>query len=60
MFAREADEAFPLGPASARPYIDLAALERVLVECARGRGLGRAGGSSPRTPRSRTCASASA
>src|SRR6478735_4707271 len=34
MFGREADEAFPLGPASARPYIDLAALERVLVECA--------------------------
>src|SRR6478736_10006607 len=34
MFGREADEAFPLGPASARPYIDLAVLERVLVECA--------------------------
>lgn len=34
MFAREADEAHPLGPASARPYIDLAVLERVLVECA--------------------------
>ncbi|MGZ5405296.1 MAG: ATP-binding protein, partial [Nocardioides sp.] len=34
MFAREADEAFSLGPASARPYIDLAVLERVLVECA--------------------------
>jgi acetyl/propionyl-CoA carboxylase alpha subunit/acetyl-CoA carboxylase carboxyltransferase component len=33
-FAREADEAYPLGPASARPYIDLAVLERVLVECA--------------------------
>ena len=33
MFAREADEAYPLGPASARPYIDLAVLERVLVEC---------------------------
>ena len=33
MFAREADEAHPLGPASARPYIDLAVLERVLVEC---------------------------
>ncbi|WP_203336745.1 ATP-binding protein [Nocardioides limicola] len=32
MFAREADEAWPLGPASARPYIDLAVLERVLVE----------------------------
>ena len=34
MFAREADEACSLGPASARPYIDLAVLERVLVECA--------------------------
>jgi len=34
MFAREADEAWPLGPASGRPYIDLAVLERVLVECA--------------------------
>ena len=34
MFAREADEAFSLGPASARPYIDLAVLERVLVQCA--------------------------
>ncbi len=33
MFAREADEAFSLGPASARPYIDLAVLERALVEC---------------------------
>jgi acetyl/propionyl-CoA carboxylase alpha subunit/acetyl-CoA carboxylase carboxyltransferase component len=34
MFAREADEAFSLGPAAARPYIDLAVLERVLVEAA--------------------------
>ena len=34
MFAREADEAYSLGPASARPYIDLAVLEQVLVECA--------------------------
>src|SRR4051794_35267586 len=34
MFAREADEAWPLGPAAARPYIDLAVLERVLLECA--------------------------
>ena len=33
MFAREADEAYALGPASARPYIDLAVLERALVEC---------------------------
>ncbi len=34
MFARDADEAYPLGPASSRPYIDLAALERALVDCA--------------------------
>jgi acetyl/propionyl-CoA carboxylase alpha subunit/acetyl-CoA carboxylase carboxyltransferase component len=34
MFAREADEAHSLGPAAARPYIDLAVLERVLVGCA--------------------------
>jgi acetyl/propionyl-CoA carboxylase alpha subunit/acetyl-CoA carboxylase carboxyltransferase component len=33
MFAREADEAYALGPAASRPYIDLAVLERVLVEC---------------------------
>ncbi|MFP5335470.1 MAG: carboxyl transferase domain-containing protein [Actinomycetes bacterium] len=33
MFAREADEAYALGPASARPYIDLGVLERVLVDC---------------------------
>ncbi len=32
MFVREADEAYLLGPASARPYIDLAVLERALVE----------------------------
>ncbi len=31
LFAREADEAYDLGPASARPYLDLAVLERVLV-----------------------------
>ena len=31
-FAREADLAYCLGPASARPYLDLAALERALVE----------------------------
>ncbi len=31
-FVREADEAFDLGPASARPYLDLALLERALVE----------------------------
>src|SRR5690349_22776441 len=32
MFAREADEAYDLGPAGARPYLDLAVLERVLTE----------------------------
>ena len=31
-FVREADVAYDLGPASARPYIDLKALERALVE----------------------------
>jgi len=31
-FVREADIAYSLGPASARPYIDLAALERALRE----------------------------
>jgi acetyl/propionyl-CoA carboxylase alpha subunit/acetyl-CoA carboxylase carboxyltransferase component len=31
-FVREADIAYPLGPASARPYLDLAVLERALVE----------------------------
>lgn len=30
-FVREADEAYDLGPASARPYLDHAALERALV-----------------------------
>ncbi|RJS46821.1 carboxyl transferase domain-containing protein [Nocardioides cavernaquae] len=32
MFVREADESYGLGPASARPYLDLAVLERALVE----------------------------
>jgi acetyl/propionyl-CoA carboxylase alpha subunit/acetyl-CoA carboxylase carboxyltransferase component len=32
MFVREADLACPLGPASARPYLDHALLERALVE----------------------------
>ncbi len=32
MFVREADEAYLLGAAAARPYIDLVALERALVE----------------------------
>ncbi|MGB3443334.1 MAG: biotin carboxylase N-terminal domain-containing protein [Actinophytocola sp.] len=31
-FVREADIAYPLGPASARPYLDLAVLERALLE----------------------------
>jgi acetyl/propionyl-CoA carboxylase alpha subunit len=32
MFVREADIAYDLGPASARPYLDLKVLERALVE----------------------------
>ncbi len=32
MFVREADHAYPLGPASVRPYLDLAVLERALRE----------------------------
>ena len=31
-FVREADLAYPLGPAAARPYLDHALLERALVE----------------------------
>jgi acetyl/propionyl-CoA carboxylase alpha subunit len=31
-FVREADLAYPLGPASARPYLDLAVLEQALLE----------------------------
>jgi acetyl/propionyl-CoA carboxylase alpha subunit/acetyl-CoA carboxylase carboxyltransferase component len=31
-FVREADLVYPLGPASARPYLDLAVLEKALVE----------------------------
>src|SRR6185312_16335488 len=30
MFVREADDAYPLGPAAARPYLDHARLERAL------------------------------
>ena len=36
MFVREADLAYPLGPAAARPYLDYAVLERAL-----SRDLGR-------------------
>jgi acetyl/propionyl-CoA carboxylase alpha subunit/acetyl-CoA carboxylase carboxyltransferase component len=32
MFVREADLAYDLGPAAARPYLDLAVLERALLE----------------------------
>ncbi len=32
MFVREADLGYPLGPASARPYLDMAVLERALHE----------------------------
>ncbi len=32
MFVREADLSYDLGPASARPYLDLAVLERALTE----------------------------
>src|SRR5581483_8890703 len=31
-FVREADLSYPLGPAAARPYLDLAVLERALLE----------------------------
>ncbi|MGH3212378.1 MAG: biotin carboxylase N-terminal domain-containing protein, partial [Trebonia sp.] len=31
-FVREADLAYPLGPAAARPYLDYAVLERALIE----------------------------
>ena len=42
-FVREADVAYPLGPASARPYLDHAVLERALVETRRRRRVGRLG-----------------
>ena len=32
MFVREADEAYDLGPASARPYLDYGVLERALTK----------------------------
>ena len=60
MFVREADLSYDLGPASARPYLDLAVLERALRRDRRRRRLGRAGASSPRTRRSSTCATGSA
>ncbi|MBO0841165.1 MAG: ATP-grasp domain-containing protein, partial [Sciscionella sp.] len=31
-FARAADLAYPIGPAAARPYLDLAALERAMID----------------------------
>ncbi len=43
MFVREADVAYPLGPASARPYLDLAVLERRSASRPGGRRLGRLG-----------------
>ena len=42
-FVREADLAYPLGPASARPYLDYAVLERALIETEGGCGVGRLG-----------------
>ena len=42
-FVREADIAYSLGPASARPYLDHAVLERALVRDRRRRRLGRLG-----------------
>ena len=59
MFAREADEAYPLGPASTRPYIDLAILERALVDCGAD-AVWVGWGSSRRIPPLRTYASVSA
>src|SRR5258705_2170249 len=35
-FVREADHSYPLGPASARPYLDLAVLEQALAETRAG------------------------
>ena len=60
MFVREADLAYASGPASERPYLDHAVLERALRRDRRRRRLGRAGASSPRTPPSPSCASGSA
>ena len=42
-FVREADAAYALGPASARPYLDHAVLERALRETERRRRVGRVG-----------------
>ena len=39
MFVREADLSYDLGPAAARPYLDLAVLERALTETRRRRGV---------------------
>ncbi len=43
MFVREADEAYDLGPAADRPYLDHAVLEHALRRDPRGRGLGGLG-----------------
>ena len=37
-FVREADLTYPLGPASARPYLDLAVLERASGSASRSSG----------------------
>ena len=49
MFVREADVAYNLGPASARPYLDHGVLERAWSRPARTPP-GSGGASSPRTP----------
>jgi len=41
MFVREADLSHDLGPAAARPYVDLAALERALTETGADAGIDR-------------------
>ena len=43
MFVREADAAYDLGPASLRPYLDHAVLERALLETGAGCRVGRLG-----------------
>ncbi len=58
-FVRAADLAYPLGPAADRPYLDQAKLERALHRERGPTRPGSAGGSSPRTRRSRSSASGS-